>query len=89
MPYRPSITERPVIRIRFKSPDGERHQATLSSSWHSGFSRLPIDLDQDHSGFTDLEHSKATISTHIYELFEGLGCTVQGIESVGINVQDF
>jgi hypothetical protein len=80
--FRHSVTERPVVRIRFTDPDGRAQHCTFNSTWGVCGSEA---FDDESDGTRPIRDS---LATHITDFYRSIGCTVQGVEVVSIQVLD-
>jgi len=80
--YQPSISEPPVLRVRFMSPDGESHQASICTTWHSVSSTEAP--EQRHRQV----HPDQALPEAILQVCTKMGCKVLGIELVHRNTTD-
>ena len=80
--YQPSISEPPVLRVRFMSPDGESHQASICTTWNQVSSTEAP--DQPHTEV----HPAQALPSAIMQVCEKMGCRILGIELVHRNTVD-
>lgn len=74
--FRPSVYERPVLRVRYITQEGLTEQSTLSSSWHSqGDVRNP-------------DSTREAIGKAFTVFYESLGCQVTHIEWVNRTITE-
>lgn len=88
-PYRPSINERPVVRIRFTDPEGRQQQTTISTTYIQGYLAVPPFQAPGESGFAELETQREHLADLLYKFHDAMNCNIHGIESVGVSVHDF
>lgn len=78
MSARPSVYERPFIRVLFIDPDGNPQQATYSSSWQMpGISDLVDNKNTDQA-----QEVKAALNSAMGRFLGAMGCRIVGVEIV-------
>lgn len=85
-PFRPSVIERPVLRLQFTTPQGETHQSTITSSWPGGQGYPADDLAGVNTAAVEFRRS---ITEALQRLCQTCDCVLSQVELVGCNTREF